>query len=58
LRILDEEEQQQQKRTASTEKSLQLFTNLYIRTDASALLSKALGGGWSVTELPEEAGQR
>jgi len=37
---------------------LQLFTNLYIRTDASALLSKAPGGGWSVTELPKDAGQR
>jgi hypothetical protein len=37
LRILDDEEQQQQERTASAEESLQLFTNLYIHTDARAL---------------------
>jgi hypothetical protein len=56
LRILDDAEQHQQERTASAEESLRLFTNLYIHTDASALLSKTLGGGWSVTELPKEAG--
>ncbi len=28
------------------------------RMDASALLIKALGGGWSVTELPKEASLR
>jgi hypothetical protein len=58
LRILDDDEQQQQERTALAEESLQLFTNLHIHTDASALLSKTVGGGWSVAELPKEAGWR
>jgi NodT family efflux transporter outer membrane factor (OMF) lipoprotein len=81
LRILENETQQQQQAVASSQESLQLFTNRYKggvdtylqvitaqtielanernaidilrrRLDASVLLVKALGGGWSVSDLP------
>jgi NodT family efflux transporter outer membrane factor (OMF) lipoprotein len=81
LRILENETQQQQQAVASSQESLQLFTNRYKggvdtylqvitaqtielanernaidimrrRMDASVLLVKALGGGWSVSNLP------
>ena len=81
LRILENETQQQQQAVASSQESLQLFTNRYKggvdtylqvitaqtielanernaidilrrRLDASVLLVKALGGGWTVSNLP------